>query len=412
MVDAFELRPFTLCNQHGRLYHAVAHSRVVEQLTIGPVTVTSTDITPFKRQRVECESCRPAACPGLENLFNVSPYVATLQTRQFIELDDEMCSFLNQDWTFQSSLQYACAQILAGSIFYNPRNGHTVINNTVETYGRTRSVDAHRERITVVKDVLSPSTLPPNTRTCYKNVYPLTYYYSQEGERLALGTQTFNILVTSSLRLDVVEPPSVGGTVGSFQMRSVQDCSVARIFLDMESVQAGLSVAKEGRTSIWPSNLFTQLRQLKTLFHDGSTYRLCRAAGFLTQGHNCQPFTVFTLVDFDGSKSLSAQSGSKLLRTIAASVLESGTSAVLTLDTVKSLRDQCKDSREIRTQFDAIVRLFTGVDTTLLIIGNSSLNAELATLAKKLSSYIDTANKSSVQSSIKMAFPVNSPPQK
>jgi hypothetical protein len=78
---------------------------------LAPVSVKCTDLTPSRRHRVECVTCR-STCPGLENLLDISPYVATLQ---FVELDDEMCLFLNQDWTFQPSLQYSYAQILAGS---------------------------------------------------------------------------------------------------------------------------------------------------------------------------------------------------------------------------------------------------------------------------------------------------------
>ncbi|KAF9271864.1 hypothetical protein BGZ68_002962, partial [Mortierella alpina] len=50
-----------------------------------------------------------------------------------------------------------------GSIFYNTRNGEAVMNNTVEVYGRKVTVDAHRERFSCKKGVVSKSSLPPSS---------------------------------------------------------------------------------------------------------------------------------------------------------------------------------------------------------------------------------------------------------
>jgi hypothetical protein len=46
----------------------------------------------------------------------------------------------------------------------NSNNGKAIIANTVETYGRTRLVDAHREPFGVKKGIPIPTSLPPSTK--------------------------------------------------------------------------------------------------------------------------------------------------------------------------------------------------------------------------------------------------------
>ncbi|KAF9922026.1 hypothetical protein BGZ67_010764, partial [Mortierella alpina] len=175
------------------------------------------------------------------------PYTSTVLSRTFVELNSPMCELLNEAWTDQPQLQYACAQILAGSIFYNTQNGEAFINNTVEVYGRKLSVDAHRERFTVKKGVVSKTSLPPS-RTRYKDVWPLTLS-DTDGHKSLLGTHSFNALVTSSLRLDTKEAASLGGAHSSFRLQDPQDSAATRIYLDEESVQAGLTIAKSKNAS-------------------------------------------------------------------------------------------------------------------------------------------------------------------
>lgn len=52
---------------------------------------------------------------------------------------------MNNDWNFYSNMEFVVAQLLAGSIIRNTMNGKTIMINTVEVYGRTKSVDIHRE---------------------------------------------------------------------------------------------------------------------------------------------------------------------------------------------------------------------------------------------------------------------------
>lgn len=52
----------------------------------------------------------------MSRLMSIAPYQKVLQQRALLELTDELCSLLNQDWTFYGNMKYAAAQLLAGSI--------------------------------------------------------------------------------------------------------------------------------------------------------------------------------------------------------------------------------------------------------------------------------------------------------
>jgi hypothetical protein len=264
----------------------------------------------------------------------------------------------------------------------------------------------HRERFNTKKGTPTKTSLPPPTKTRYKDVWPLTIQDS-EGERLLLGTQSFNALVTSSLRLDSKEPASLGGATSSFQLRDKQDSAATRIYLDKESVNRAFEIVKNKNASFISANdKLDQLRQLRSNFHDGSTYRLCRAAGFLTKRHTCNPYTIFTLLDFDQSQSSEGQTASTIFQEIAKDVLSQGSHAVLRLETVTKLRAECSKQGNVGKVFNKIIGCFPSDQQTIPIIGNTILNTELEALAQILSSYICTANKS-VVIFVKDCFPLN-----
>ncbi|KAF9577262.1 hypothetical protein BGW38_007650, partial [Lunasporangiospora selenospora] len=394
IVDALGLKPFLLQDELGMDCFALSHRTMVNKLALGKVAVSATNL-PRKRRLVEEV---PQSIPGLESLLGITPYASTLLNRTFVEIDDAMCEWLNEDWYLQPQLQYACAQALAGSIFYNTRSGEAVINNTIEAYGRKRSVDSHRERFGSKKGVISKTSLPPSTMARYKNIWPMTIQ-GLDGEQLLLGSQSFNALVTSSMRIDTKEPASIGGSTSSFQLRDPRDSAATRIYLDKEAADRALVIAKNKSTSfISVYNKLDQLRQVRSKFHDGSTYRLCRASGFLSQRHTCHPYTVFTLADYDQSKSADGQAASMVFQCIAKSVLSHGSQATLGLDLVATMRAKCSDKGNIGKILDDLINCFSPGQEAAPIIGNAVLNTHLESLAHILSSYISTANKSVISS--------------
>ncbi|KAI8595312.1 hypothetical protein EDD21DRAFT_288504, partial [Dissophora ornata] len=105
--------------------------------------------------------------------------------------------------------------------------------NTVEAYGRTRVVSSHAEPFGVRKGVPACNSLPPSFRTIHRNVWPATVA-ALDGERLVIGTTTFNALVTSSLRLDTSLDPFIGYGSPSFMLVSKEDSISTQIVLDTE----------------------------------------------------------------------------------------------------------------------------------------------------------------------------------
>ncbi|KAF9949415.1 hypothetical protein BGZ70_001796 [Mortierella alpina] len=399
IIDALELEPFTMTDAEGAEQNALAHTSIVAKLSTGQVKVCPNPVTSLKRKHAEddpCVRCFPAQAPGLEYVFSVSPYASSLNGRKFLELDQSVCELFNRDWEFSPHLRFACARILAGCILLNNCNGQAVIANTIEVYGRTKLVDAHREPFVVRKDKPVATSLPPSFKTPYSNVWPVTIM-SPEGERLVLGTSSFDALVTSSLRLDAHMRPSVGGTTSSFVLSSAKDSLATRIFLDEESLTVGLQLAAERDTwSVSHGNLIWQLRQTKTKFHDPSSYYLCRASSHFARNHTCQPYSMFSLAAFDQAHNGDGAAISRLFHAIATGVIRDAGQALLDKTKVEDLRAGCSQKGKAAKGLDGVLSLFGKDHSSMKIIGNRELNKHLEVLAPLLSTYIARANGSVV----------------
>lgn len=63
------------------------------------------------------------------------------------DMDSSLLSLIhNGPYSNQLSKRHACSQLLAGSVTFNHRK-EAVIVNTVEIYGRSLTMDVHRERL-------------------------------------------------------------------------------------------------------------------------------------------------------------------------------------------------------------------------------------------------------------------------
>ncbi|KAG0195839.1 hypothetical protein BGX28_000533, partial [Mortierella sp. GBA30] len=395
VVRFLGLAPFTVKDSLGEEQNALTHPDGVKRLCIGafqsPVTLPNAN----KRRLMadsKCQKCSPITIPCLESVFAFSPFCSVLRTRTFVELTESICYLLNEDWNFQPQYRYGCAQVLAGCLLVNTTNGHAVIANTVEVYGRTSMVDAHCEPFGLKKGVAIRTSLPRPSAAYYKDVWPSTMISATEGERLVIGTQSFDALVTSSIRIDVRDQGSVGATTGNFQLTNNIESKATRIFLDRESLDLGVALCQDRKAyRITNSHLHCQLRQLKTKFYDSSTFFLSRATGPLTKAHSTQPCTIFTFCNH--SQSGDGHHASRLFFKIGTSVLQNGNGAVLEVDTVRECRQSCSnETRGVPQVVDSILGLFKDDVSTIPILGNRHLNGYLETLANILSSYISGAN--------------------
>ncbi|CAO3599113.1 unnamed protein product [Absidia cylindrospora] len=87
--------------------------------------------------------------------------------------------------------------MFAGSILIDTRNGNALMTmtNTAELYGRTRTIDVHREVFGKKNDCDLPTSLPsPFKKTPHQRL--ALNCPPQRRRKLVIGTQTCNILIT------------------------------------------------------------------------------------------------------------------------------------------------------------------------------------------------------------------------
>ncbi|CAO0801066.1 unnamed protein product [Mucor circinelloides] len=155
IVDTLQLKPLTGFNKDGTEQNVLAHERIVSRIIADNDTLMP--ISPLKRSfdemdKVACMKCAPTTVPGLERVLASSPYAKLIRQRQYVELSPDVCKMLNNDWEFHPQVRYFIAKVLSGAIMHNTRNSQAIIANTVEAYGRTKYVDAHRETFGKEKD--------------------------------------------------------------------------------------------------------------------------------------------------------------------------------------------------------------------------------------------------------------------
>ncbi|KAF9925600.1 hypothetical protein FBU30_004653 [Linnemannia zychae] len=348
IVDALELRPFAIKDFLGAEQNGLAHISVITRLSAGEGQVAP-NMPPPKKMKLAhhdaCPICTPAPTYGLEYVLSTSPYAASMQRRKYIELDSGVCELFNRDWEFFPHLRFACAKILAGCILINNQN-----DLLCDLF-----MKADWKRISVWR------TLP-------------TTVSAQDGERLIIGTLSFDALVTSSLRLDTRMNASIGCATSSFLLSNTGYSLATKIFLDQESLDDGLRLAK-GKVT-WPvsnSNLIP-----------------------FANKHPCQPYTIFTLVAFDQAHNGYGSVLSRLFHTLASRVIrDAAREAVINKQTVEELRNQCIGQTNASKGLHEILTLFSGTQkTSIKILGNLHLNNTLGVLVPLLSTYITKANAS------------------
>ncbi|KAL0087051.1 hypothetical protein F4703DRAFT_1850187 [Phycomyces blakesleeanus] len=389
IIEQLKLEPFSLIyrdhNNNIVEYNALSHHNNIRGMS--DHTFECKPIIPSKRL-FDGNVVEQSFCANLTSLIHRSPHRGMLSGRQYFELDKKTALLLNKDWTHEPHIKFGCVQVLAGSILMNVNNGEAILVNTVETYGRTKSVDIHRELSTsATSSILTTTPMYPNIWPCIQS--------TRDGSKLVIGTQSCDCLITSIVRLDRNEKPKVG-PLSFYFAASPQH---TRIFIDQDSWEKAKEI--ESNTSIRsvePFNLVGQARQLRSHFHHPSTYFLCRASSHLALPHYCQPYTVFTYCDHEGvKKSMDNESSSviasKLFQRIAYTVIKSPSEASIKKDLVVSLHGQCNNDSKIKNLFTDLIMLF-GNCTEMPIIGNMELNnCVLKNMANIISPDICKANE-------------------
>ncbi|KAF9372007.1 hypothetical protein BGX21_004939, partial [Mortierella sp. AD011] len=168
----------------------------------------------------------------------------------------------------------------------------------------------------------SQTSIPETGTTRYEDILPLTMT-SKDGERLVIGTQILNALVTSSSRLDRKEPPSLEGKTVSFVLKDEKDSYNTRIYLDKGSVEMVFGLENGTSDGNWSyRNKLEQLRQVRSKFHELSTYNLSRAWSPLTPACTMQPYNLFTLANSSTMEKRAGRAAAILFNKIAIEVID------------------------------------------------------------------------------------------
>ncbi|KAG1466833.1 hypothetical protein G6F46_000209 [Rhizopus delemar] len=125
------------------------------------------------------------------------------------------------------------------------------------------------------------------------------------------------------LLLDAPANPEVGPNVVSFDLSDSSKAKTAVIFIKESAWKEAVEIAQNhNAASIAPYDLIYQLRQLRTRFHQQSTYFLCRASNETVDNLAARPYTVYTLAEWDnGNDNADYRTASKLFQTIATNAI-------------------------------------------------------------------------------------------
>lgn len=189
----------------------------------------------------------------------------------------------------------------------------------------------------------------------------------------------------------------MGGVTTNFRLTRIEQSLAPTIYLDEESIEEAKILMKNlDTTSVTNSNLLDQVRQLNTRFNAPSTYFMCCISGSITRSHQCNPYSIFTLGNYDRGRN----PATKLFTVIGTNVLKDGEKAVLDKSTV----EECmigNSNEKIQNTLQDVKSLF--IKDSLVILGNQLLNQQLEKLAILFHPYTATAN-SSVEDAILRTF--------
>ncbi|PHZ16159.1 uncharacterized protein RHIMIDRAFT_233761 [Rhizopus microsporus ATCC 52813] len=119
--------------------NALTYQDHLQPLHESTITMTA---TPPKKRKIDPDVITTCMEVFLYSTLICGPYAKRLLNQQYEELDDGMARFLNEDWSMFPQMRYACSRLLAGIILLNTSTGKSVIVNSVEVFGRRRSLDA------------------------------------------------------------------------------------------------------------------------------------------------------------------------------------------------------------------------------------------------------------------------------
>lgn len=289
-----------------------------------------------------CIHIKANSSTPIDRAISQSPYKNLLAFDQYEEIVESELTLLNTSWEDKSYLCLAISQLIAGSIIVTPTEA--LLINGVESYSRDPSVDAHAEKAQSFAESSVPTILSQ-----YPNSLNICLRRSDKSNKLLIGSQTCNLLVVSSIRIDNDSfLPSVGPTTKHFKPTTNTKLYISRKSNDQ--CMSTITKAENRAALLLPQtvNPIQHLRQLRTKHDAKSAYFIGRWFSNITASTNLQPFTVYTLkCSPNHRQSSDAVLGSKILSAVARAALSSAhltkeSMAELSVDKPKSYKNQTR----------------------------------------------------------------------
>ncbi|KAI9499587.1 hypothetical protein BDB00DRAFT_794584 [Zychaea mexicana] len=394
IAELADLHPMAIFDKNNREHNMLGHSATISSLLasqFGYQAPAFKAITPMKRsyfQMLDAGDQRPAA--SILSHLIANSHLTCLSATDYTEMDENIATILNIDWTRRPWMRVVCARAMEGLILVNRREGLLV--NCAEVYSRYPTLDAHHEQ-TKIKRYQPLNTTLPHPTTKYPNV-ELFIVEKDNSHKLELGTKTMNVLITSSIRIDKNQPPAVGpSSANGFSVSKDTIIFIRRSFIKWYGDLRQRGFNDLSIRELYPFDEYAQLRQVRSKFHRTTTYLLSRSCSIFANDLCSRPVTIWTLADHNTgtNKDSDAKIASQLFRVVAASVWEQGENAILSRHCVNDQQKKCKTNGKVWNIMDEILSLFNDSSTTN-IIGNEQLNRPLTNLANEISPSLITAN--------------------
>jgi hypothetical protein len=316
-------------------------------------------------------------------LMKNSSMASLLKSETYHEMNDLHLKKANSDWLTNQEARYAVSQMFAGCILLDGTKA--ILINCVEPYGRKKRIDPHYERYS--KDDCN-SSIPDSN--CYHKQVCVKLFESDNSNKLVIGLFSCNLLVTSSCTLSNNPVICVGPSTNSFT-----PSNYTKIFLHEKSIEAAEKLFNDkGCSQLYPHDTLNQCKQVRSKFYRIETYSTCRSSSTFTLGHLHQPYTVWTLYDYDSAQTMDSQAkrGSLIFQKIASNVHDSIKNNVDSFIEKKALENYQDDGGELAATVKEILKLF-GQNERISIIGNKDLDKHLQSIAKTMNSSLTAANQ-------------------
>ncbi|KAL9550810.1 hypothetical protein MBANPS3_004554 [Mucor bainieri] len=306
-------------------------------------------------------------------------YPQLLKYQHYQEVDDLALDILNTDWSRGDYIRIAAGNLLAGAVLVD--DTQALLINCIELYNRKPSIDPHHERFGSPFMVSSLPTLSHR----YQKI-SVVNKVEDKSKKLIIGTLVFNVLITSSIRLDTKFPAEVGASTFNFA-----PSKRTQLFLSSRSIEAANRAIAEKQQTYGMHDFMSTLRQVRTRFTNPKTYTIARFSTEWTHFAGSMPYTVFTI----GDKPNVDSTNSNILCARALSLVANAVKfhdGILYKSDFTNLMLGLKDSAG-KTTLANLIQLFEKEDK-MNIIGNSAVESLLMDMAQICTRELRVANDS------------------